>query len=286
MPDHNYAQPQNSFVFTKNHKCVLIEPNELKMAPLKANDPSDPDANNGLITTIWGPPTWKCFHSITFGYPIKPTEEQKKDYLLYFQMLGKVLPCIYCRASYQKFISEGDTKLDMAVMQSRETLTKWGLKLHDTVNKKLGVDYGVTYEELCFEYNSYRAACSKNNDKKVSGCVTPLDLKALSYQKAEIHRAPIIDKQYSLLLRDHAINIGLKNYDKYFDYYSSLARNTPAWSGRDCSARKIIKYMRQKGISSLDKNGLPSFHEMMLICMLSSTLDKNKLNEIVTKLNK
>ena len=120
------------FILTKNHSCIKINGNEIKDASKITNDGSNPDSNNGLITSIWGPATWESFHSITFGYPIKPTEEQKHDYLEYFRYLGKVLPCIYCRQSYQKFINEGEAKLDMLVMESRETLTKWGHVLHNT----------------------------------------------------------------------------------------------------------------------------------------------------------
>src|SRR5947207_780423 len=108
------------------YKCIHIDIQELKEAPAKANDPTDPDANNGLITNIWGPNEWEGFHAKTFGYPIEPTYEEKMNSLIYFIFEGYVLPCIFCRMSYQKFINEGDTMLDMSVMESRETLTKWG----------------------------------------------------------------------------------------------------------------------------------------------------------------
>jgi hypothetical protein len=262
--------------------CININSQELSEAPFKTNDPTNPDANNGLITSIWGPHEWEGFHAKTFGYPISPTEEQKKDYFDYFVLLGKVLPCVYCRGSYQKFIKEGDTILNMDVMQSRENLTRWGFRLHDAVNKKLGVDYGDTYEELCYKYESYRARCTKTE----KGCLMPLDMKAKSYQKAAIQRAPIIDPKYSWALAEHAKTLGMKNYDKFLTFYAGLKRNTIEWSERDCAARKIIKHMRKRGISSLDSNGLPSFHEMMLLCMLSTTLDKEKLNEIIHNVSK
>ena len=131
--------------FDNANGCINVNKNELKNAPNKTNNPNNPDANNGLITSIWGPPTWESFHSITFGYPIKPSEEQKKDYMEYFRLLGKVLPCVYCRVSYDNFITDETNKtlLNMDTMKSRETLTKWGMYLHDAVNNKLGVNYGT-----------------------------------------------------------------------------------------------------------------------------------------------
>lgn len=266
---------KNKFILDQNHDCIDIDLDELAEAPKITNDASNKDSNNGLITSIWGPPTWESIHSITFGYPISPTDEQKKDYLDYFVLLGKVLPCIFCRNSYQQFINSGDTILDMNVMKSREELTKWAFRLHNAVNKKLGVDYGETYEEMCYKYESYRAKCTKTD----KGCLMPLNIKAKSYQKAEIQRAPVIDKKYSLALTDHAEKLGMKNYKNLVDYAMGLKRNSKEWIARDCAARKIIKYMRKNGISALDNDGMPSYHEMMLISLLSSTLEKCKLDE-------
>jgi hypothetical protein len=268
--------------FIDRHNCINVDPNELKNAPLKTNNALDPDANNGLITSIWGPHEWESFHATTFGYPIKPTDEEKQNYLQYFTLKGSVLPCIFCRRSYTQFINDktSDTLLNMDVMESRETLTRWGLRLHNAVNKKLGVNYGDTYEELCYKYESYRAKCTKTD----KGCLMPLDMKAESYKKADIRRAPIIDKKYSIIVANHAKTLGLHNYNNFLEYYSSLVRNTREWGLRDCAARRIIKYMRTHGISSLDSNGLPSIHELMLMSMLSSTLDNEKLEELYIRL--
>jgi hypothetical protein len=265
--------------FNNESICINVNMEELQEAPIKTNDPNNPDANNGLITSIWGPHEWESFHAKTFGYPIEPNEEEKKVYLSHFTTEGFVLPCIFCRKSYQQFIQEGDTVLDMSVMQSRETLTKWGFRLHNAVNKKLGVDYGETYEELCYKFEAYRAKCTKTD----KGCLMPLDMKAKSYQKADIHRAPIINIKYCLALRGHAKTLGLDNYDNFLTYFASLKRNTKEWGARDCLARNTIKFMRRNGISSLDSNGLPGPYEMALISMLSSTLEFEKLDEIYAK---
>ena len=279
---HNHSCCDNDDNNKYKNTCINIDPEELRLAPFKTNDPNDPDNENGLITSIWGPPEWESFHCKCFGYPIKPTEEQKVDYLNYFIALGNVLPCRFCRDSYKKFIKEGDTILDMSVMESRETLTKWGWRLHNAVNGKLETNYGETYEEMCYKFNSYRAKCTKLE----KGCIMPLSLKAHSYQKADIHRAPIIDKKYSFALIDYSKKIGLENYEEFLNYYSSLVRNSKEWSSRDCTARKIIKYMRKNGVSSLTEEKMPSVHEMTLISMLSSTLERSMLDTILEKINK
>jgi hypothetical protein len=275
MEHHNNHDNSIARAIKESCKCINIDPNELALAVLNTNDPTNPDNENGLITSIWGPPEWESFHAKTFGYPINPTNEQKIDYLNYFIALGNVLPCKYCRESYKIFIKEGNTLLDMNVMQSRETLTRWGHKLHNAVNNKLGVDYGDTYEEICYKYNSYRAKCTKAE----KGCKMPLNMKAKSFQKADMHRAPII------ALISYAETMGLENYETFLNYYSSLVRNSKEWSYRDCTARKIIKYMRKNGISSLTQEKMPSIYEMILISMLSSTLEKSMLDNIYDKIN-
>lgn len=291
MRQHDHTHNINHNIKESN-KCISIDLDELRLAPFKTNDASDPHNENGLITSIWGPHEWEVFHAKTFGYPIKPTDEQKIDYLNYFKALGNVLPCKYCRESYKVFISKnpidrsskqslGNTVLDMDVMKSRETLTMWGFNLHNAVNNKLGVDYGETYEELCYKFESYRAKCTKSD----KGCIMPLSMKAKSYQKADIHRAPFIDKKYGFALIPYAKKIGLEKYEEFLNYYSSLTRNSKEWSARDCTARKIIKYMRKNGVSALTQEKLPSIHEMTLISMLSSTLEKDMLDTIFNKIN-
>jgi hypothetical protein len=42
------------------------------------------NSNNGLITKIWGESAWIFGHSITFGYPINPSIEQRNNYKNYF----------------------------------------------------------------------------------------------------------------------------------------------------------------------------------------------------------
>jgi Erv1/Alr family protein len=259
-----------------------ITEEQMADAVRRAHDKDDPDSGNGLITKIWGDPTWESFHSIQFGFPIEPSQEQMEDYLAYFKFLGKVLPCIFCRKSYQKFIAEdGICPLTMDVMRSRESLTKWGHCLHNCVNKKLGVDYGVTYPELCYKYESFRAKCTKTG----KGCLMPLNLKSKSYQNADIKRAPIVDPVYSLALIPHARTLGLKNYESMLDKVQKLERNSESWMVRDIMAVKITKYMRINGISALDDSGLPSLHEMILLSLLSTTLEKEKLDEIIKLLS-
>lgn len=261
-----------------NEHVFEISPEQLADAVFRAHNKEDPNSGNGLITKIWGPSSWDHFHAVQFGYPIEPTEQQKADYKEYFRLIGLVLPCCFCRDSYQEFTAaDGDCPLTDAVMESRETLTRWGHCLHDRVNQKLGVDYGTTYEELCYKYESYRAKCTKTG----KGCVMPLDLKSKSYQNSEIKRAPIVDYGSAARLIPHSRTLELENYATMLEKTRHLERNSRGWMLRDVICTKIIKYMRRNGISSLDSNGLPTVFEMALLSMQCTSLEKDHLDRVL-----
>ena len=38
----------------------------------------DYESSDGMMTTIWGPSLWHSMHTISFNYPVNPTEKQKK----------------------------------------------------------------------------------------------------------------------------------------------------------------------------------------------------------------
>ena len=64
-----------------------------------------PGDDTGMQTRVWGPAGWLFLHSIAQNYPWKPTKEQQDSYLSFFKLVGNVLPCRYCRESYQKYIT-------------------------------------------------------------------------------------------------------------------------------------------------------------------------------------
>ena len=134
---------------------------------------------NGMITGIWGGPSWVSLHSIAHGYPIDPDAYDsekgfpigttRSNYRTYFTMLGEVLPCKYCRNSYKMFILENPIKLD-----SRMDLARWLWEIHNKVNKKLGKVYPeseISFENVYKRYESYRAQCPPKSD--ANGCINP-----------------------------------------------------------------------------------------------------------------
>jgi hypothetical protein len=141
------------------------------------------NVDNGLMTRLWGPSGWLFLHCVSFGYPYKidPTNpehlEKQNDYYRFFYYLGKVLPCKYCRNSYDEFFMKNSV---LNHLGTRADLTKWLYDIHNLVNDKLGVPTceRPSFDEITERYESFRAACkplteTERNDKAGKGCIAP-----------------------------------------------------------------------------------------------------------------
>jgi hypothetical protein len=244
----------------------------------------DKSASQGMLTKVWGPHLWIALHTITFGYPIEPNEEQKKNYKAYFQSLGYVLPCKFCRDSYQEYIKTSPTEITDEVFKNRANLTKWLYDLHERVNKKLGITYGVTFDDIVKKYESYRAKC----DPKQEGCVMPLDLKANAFKLDKLKDCPIINLELAMLFKDYANKRGVFEY-KELESCSKYknTRDSKEWKERNIKCNELIQHMRENGLPSLEKEGeykdLPTIHELKLMARLCSNLKSEELIKIASR---
>jgi len=141
---------------------------------------NDFNSGDGMITSVWGPPMWHVLHTISFNYPVKPNEEQMKQYFNFYANLENILPCKFCRDNLKNNLKK--LPLTKKVMTSRNTLSRWVYYLHETVNKMLGKKSNLTYEMVRERYEFFRSRCvedpnskkSANRTKTESGCVEPL----------------------------------------------------------------------------------------------------------------
>jgi len=165
----------------------------------------DPNVDNGMMTKVWGPAGWLFLHCVTFGYPyaINPDNEahntKKQDYYNFFYYLGKVLPCRYCRESYDEYFKQLDLYNSL---DTRKDITKWLYHMHNKVNHKLGVpDCNIpSFEEVINQYEEYRAKCKKTSEEerelnKKKGCLAPANgtpqrcvVKVVPYDKGDVTR--------------------------------------------------------------------------------------------------
>jgi hypothetical protein len=152
----------------------------------------DYHSNDGMLTTVWGPGIWHYLHTMSFNYPVHPTQEEKRHYRDFVLGLKYVLPCGKCRKNLVKNFRR--LPLTMAAMESRDTFSRYMYDLHESVNKMLEKRSGLSYADVRERYEHFRARCVQpmekeeqmggarktrrnKKDKKVNdekGCVVPL----------------------------------------------------------------------------------------------------------------
>jgi len=219
---------------------------------------------------IWGPSAWLFIHSISFTYPENPTNEEKNEYKNFYESLQHTLPCAGCRESYGQFIITEPTILANA-LNNRNTLTKWLYDVHNRVNQKLGVDYGITYDEIVKKYESYRVT----NDKQKC------------FENAMKKDCPIIKLNLANCFKKYAIK---RNIDFNPEKYIEIMKNKECdeWAIRNKKCLEIIQKIRLSGKLAIEQEGefkgLPTVNELLLISMLSTTLHKKELIELAKRL--
>jgi len=108
-----------------------------------------------MLTTVWGPSLWHYLHTMSFNYPVNPTNEDKKHYMNFILSLKHVLPCKYCRINLNtnfKYLP-----LQMCNMKNRETFSRYVYDLHELINKMLNKKSNLSYEDVRERYEHFRA---------------------------------------------------------------------------------------------------------------------------------
>ena len=131
----------------------------------------DYQSNDGMLVSVWGPSQWHFLHTISFNYPMHPTELQKKKYRDYVLNMKYVLPCGKCR----KNLVENFRKLPLHVchMKSRYTFSKYVYDLHELINEMLHKKSGLTYDMVRERYEHFRARCAKSSKTKTTHKLKP-----------------------------------------------------------------------------------------------------------------
>ena len=137
---------------------------------------NDYNSNDGMLTSVWGPPLWHALHTMSFNYPVKPTKEQQQYYFDFFTNLKNVLPCKYCRDNYSLNLQK--YPITSKVLKNRESFSRWLYNIHELVNTNLNKKSGLTYENVRDRYETFRSRClidpKNKNDNIEKGCTEPL----------------------------------------------------------------------------------------------------------------
>jgi len=136
-----------------------------------------------MLTTVWGPSMWHYLHTMSFNYPVHPTDNEKRHYRDFVLSLEYVLPCGKCRKNLGKNFKK--LPLTMKQMESRATFSKYIYDLHEVVNDMLCKKSHLSYSEVRERYEHFRSRCTKSlhkirvrktikKRKKEKGCTEPL----------------------------------------------------------------------------------------------------------------
>jgi hypothetical protein len=138
----------------------------------------DYQSSDGMLTYVWGPSLWHFLHTMSFNYPVKPTCDDKKNYMNYIKSLKHILPCRYCRDNLDRNLKE--TNFCMADMADRNSFSKFVFNLHNHINTMLGKKNTLTYEEVRERYENFRSRCAKKQKKVKKFKMLGADKKKLS----------------------------------------------------------------------------------------------------------
>ena len=99
--------------------------------------------------SIWGPHYWFFLHTIAQSYPANPSPTMQKKYYNFYQDLPIFIPVESIGNSIAEMLDHYPVT---SYLDSRSSLVKWTVFIHNKVNEKLGKDT-VTREEASDLYD-------------------------------------------------------------------------------------------------------------------------------------
>ena len=138
--------------------------------------PEDYQSNDGMLTTVWGPPMWHYLHTMSFNYPVNPSTKDKKHYRDFISKLQYTLPCGKCRENLKRNLKK--FPLMNRNMRNRGSFSLYIYDLHELINKMLGKKSNLSFDQIRERYEHFRSRCSKTERRKKTikekGCTEPL----------------------------------------------------------------------------------------------------------------
>ena len=91
---------------------------------------------------IWGPKVWTFIHTVTINYPVNPEPIDKEQVTNLLYAISDTLPCDACKEHFRRTIDKYPPNVN-----SRKELFKWGVDIHNEVNKRLNKKI-LSYEKV------------------------------------------------------------------------------------------------------------------------------------------
>lgn len=83
---------------------------------------------------VWGSAGWTFIHCVASAYPQFPNNEQKQNMRGFLLHVALTLPCVKCRAHFQRQLLEAPDE----IFESKTALFRWTVDAHNEVNKVNG----------------------------------------------------------------------------------------------------------------------------------------------------
>lgn len=227
----------------------------------------------GVNTRFWGRALWKGLHSITFGYPNNPTDEDAKHYKIFFETLAWTLPCSLCRESYSNFIKGNgheNTWLANNIFETRMSLVKWLFDVHNKVNEKLGFPMHLSFDKFVYEYKKKQTECSS-------------DAPIIPFSTYFLLEKYIKERNIPCFWNKKGGNIKESDYIRIIS-----SRKSPIWTERNKLCKRILNMINTGSIDQMEKTGnfagMPSRYELLLISMFCTSLEESKMDTLCEKI--
>jgi hypothetical protein len=123
------------------------------------------NSGDGMVTATWGPSMWHYLHTMSFNYPVEPTQEDKKRYKEFILNLQYVLPCKYCRMNLKTNLKQ--LPITSETMKSRDSFSRYVYNLHELVNKMLKKKSNLKFCDVRDTYEHFRARCTDDIPKLI-----------------------------------------------------------------------------------------------------------------------
>jgi hypothetical protein len=235
---------------------------------------SEEKYNEGLMTVIWGSNFWETMHNVSFGYPLNPSKNDKKNYKLFYTIIKYVLPCCECKHHYREHTTKGKLKITDDIFKNKHTLTKWVYDLHNLVNKQNNVLYDITFDDVCNKYESYRLKYNSTPNDKHNAFVN-------YYNK----QPPKITFENAIMFSKYAKLRGLKNFKDNVIKNNKIIKNSKehiklnkeVWDKINIITLNYCKNVETEGAYK----GYPTIDELYLIERLSTTIKLKSLGKII-----
>lgn len=207
----------------RNHAIREVKKmHTLKKTPHTAKTPYNKDdfkSGDGMLTTVWGPGMWHYLHTMSFNYPVNPSNEDKKHYRDFVIRLQYTLPCKYCRINLKNNFKT--LPLKMCTMKNRDTFSRYVYNLHELVNKMLKKKSNLSYCDVRERYEHFRARCTdkqpilfkfnKTKKNREKGCTEPLYGEKA---KCVLHIVPQADTSPSFQMDERCVKKRLTSNER------------------------------------------------------------------------